>query len=165
MPKRILMASASFGGGTLTAWKRRSSYRSFSIDLRNSDGGGADTLDLAARARRLQDIGSIERPLGRSGADQRVKLVDEDDGVLILHQLLHDGLQPLFELPAILGAGDDQRQVQRENALIGEKRWDVALGDALRQTLDDGSLADAGLADQDRVVLGSAAEDLHHPLQ
>ena len=32
------MASASFGGGTLTAWKRRSSERSFSIDLRYSPG-------------------------------------------------------------------------------------------------------------------------------
>src|SRR5436309_3297693 len=34
MPNRILMASVSFGGGTFTAWKRRSSDRSFSIDLR-----------------------------------------------------------------------------------------------------------------------------------
>ena len=32
------MASASFGGGTFTAWKRRSSERSFSIDLRYSAG-------------------------------------------------------------------------------------------------------------------------------
>src|SRR5277367_6044743 len=38
MPNRILMASASFGGGTFTAWKRRSSERSFSIDLRYSPG-------------------------------------------------------------------------------------------------------------------------------
>src|SRR6185312_5179190 len=30
--------------------------------------------------------------------------------------------------------------------------------------LDDGRLADAGLADQHRVVLGAAREDLHDPL-
>ncbi len=38
MPMMILIASASLGGGTLTAWKRRSSERSFSIDLRYSAG-------------------------------------------------------------------------------------------------------------------------------
>ena len=32
------------------------------------------------------------------------------------------------------------------------------------QTLGDGRLADAGLADQGRVVLGPAAEDLDNPL-
>src|SRR3954454_18436033 len=36
--------------------------------------------------------------------------------------------------------------------------------DALRETLDDGGLADAGLADQDRVVLLATREDLHDPL-
>ena len=38
------------------------------------------------------------------------------------------------------------------------------LDDALRQALDDGRLAHAGLADQHRVVLGAAREDLHDPL-
>ena len=32
------------------------------------------------------------------------------------------------------------------------------------ETLDDGGLADAGLADQHRVVLGAARQDLHHAL-
>src|SRR6266404_3249838 len=38
MPNSILVASSSLGGGTFTAWKRRSSDRSFSMDLRNSAG-------------------------------------------------------------------------------------------------------------------------------
>ena len=36
--------------------------------------------------------------------------------------------------------------------------------DGLRQALHDGGLADAGLADQHRVVLGAPAQHLHHPL-
>ena len=36
----------------------------------------------------------------------------------------------------------------------------VAADDALGEALDDGGLADAGLADQDRVVLGAAREHL-----
>jgi hypothetical protein len=38
------------------------------------------------------------------------------------------------------------------------------LDDVLGQALDDGGLADTGLADQDGVVLGAAREDLHDPL-
>jgi hypothetical protein len=41
----------------------------------------------------------------------------------------------------------------------------VAVDDLLRQTLDDGRLADAGLADEDGVVLGAAAEHLLHALE
>ena len=127
--------------------------------------GGADALDFAARKGRLQDVGGVQRPFGRTRAHQGVQLVDEDDGVLVLHQLLHDGLEPLFELAAVLGAGHDQRKVQRQDALVGQERRHVALGDALRQAFHDGGLAHARLADQHRVVLGAAAEDLHHALQ
>ena len=38
----------------------------------------------------------------------------------------------------------------------------VAAHDALRQAFDDGGLADAGLADQHRIVLGAAREHLDH---
>ena len=38
----------------------------------------------------------------------------------------------------------------------------VAVDDLLRQSLDDGRLADAGLADQHRVVLGAPAQHLQH---
>ena len=94
-----------------------------------------------------------------------MQLVDEDDGVLILHQLFHDGLEPLFKLAAVLGAGHDERKIEAEHALVGQEAGHFAVGDALRQALDDGRLAHAGLADQHRIVLGAAAENLHHALQ
>ena len=94
-----------------------------------------------------------------------MQLVDEDDGVLILHQLLHDGLEPLFKLAAILGAGDDQRKIERQDPLVGEKARHVALGDALREPFDDGGLADARLSDQHGIVLGAPAQNLHHALE
>ena len=122
--------------------------------------GGANALNLAARQGRLQNVGGVERAFGRSGADQRVQFVDEDDGVLRLHQFLHDGLQALFELAAVFGTGDDQRKVEGQDALIRKKRRHFAVGDALGQAFDDGGLAYAGLADEHRVVLGAAAENL-----
>jgi hypothetical protein len=127
--------------------------------------GGADALNFTARESGFQNIGRVERAFSRTGADQGMKLIDEDDGVLIFHQLFHDGLQALFELPAVFGARDDQRKIERQNALVSQERRHVALGNLLRETFDDGGLADAGLADQHGVILRAAAENLDNALQ
>ncbi len=99
-------------------------------------------------------------PFGAAGADQGVQLVDEQDGVLGPAHLVHDGLDAFLELAAILGAGDHHGQVEDDDAAIAQQLGDVAVDDELGQALDDGGLADAGLAEQHRVVLGAAAEDL-----
>ena len=125
----------------------------------------ADAADLAAGQGRLEDVRRIERPLGGTGANQRVQLVDEHDDVRVLGELLHDRLQALFELPAVLRAGDDERDVERQNPLVGEEVRHVAVDDLLRQSFDDCGLADARLADEHRVVLGAAAEHLLHALE
>ena len=69
-------------------------------------------------------------------------------------------LQALLELAAVLGAGDERAHVEREDGLVAQPLGHVAAHDALREALDDRRLADAGLADQHRVVLGLAREDL-----
>ncbi|GMA35931.1 hypothetical protein GCM10025876_21350 [Demequina litorisediminis] len=48
--------------------------------------------------------------------------------------------------------------------LVLEGLGHVAAHDRLGEAFDDGSLADAGLADQHGVVLGAAAQHLHHAL-
>ena len=70
------------------------------------------------------------------------------------------GFQPLLELAAIFGAGDQRAEVERQHLLVLEALRHVALHDAVRQPLDDGRLADAGLADQHRIVLGAARQHL-----
>src|SRR5713101_6188313 len=127
--------------------------------------GRADALDFAAAQRRLKDVGRIQRTLGRARPYQGVQLVNEDDGVLALHQLFHDRLQALFKLSAVLGPGDDQREVQGKDAFIGQERRYISVGDALRQALDDGCLAHTRLADQHWVILGAPAQDLDGPLE
>ena len=82
---------------------------------------------------------------------------------MFLH-LFDDLLEPLLELTAVLGAGDERADVERQEALAQQRLRHVAGDDALGQALDDGRLADAGLADQRRVVLGAAREDLDDPL-
>ncbi len=93
-----------------------------------------------------------------------MQLVDEEDDFSVgLLDLLHDGLEALFELAAKLGAGDESADVQGKDALVLEVLGNVPAGDALGKPLHDGGLADACLADDDGVVLRAAIEDLHHP--
>ncbi len=124
----------------------------------------ADRLQLAAGECRLQDRGGVDRALGGARAYEVVQLVDEQDDVAPLGDLLHHLLQSLLELAAVLGARDEGGQIERVDLLVLEQLRHVGVGDPLCESLDDGGLADAGLADEHRIVLGAAAEDLHDPL-
>ena len=113
----------------------------------------ADALELAARQRRLEDVGGVDGALGGAGADERVQLVDEEDRVVGVAQLLDDLLEPLLELAAVLRAGDERADVEGQDALVQQRLRDVAGDDPVGQALGDGRLADARLADEGRVVL------------
>jgi hypothetical protein len=124
----------------------------------------ANRLQLAAGEGRLQDRSCIDRSLSRSSADEIVELVDEEDDVAALGDLLHHLLQPLLELAPVLRPGDEGREVEGVDLLPLEELGHLVRGDSRGQALDDGGLADAGLAYEDGIVLRAAGEDLHHPL-
>ena len=69
-------------------------------------------------------------------------------------------LQPLLEVAAVAGAGDHAGQLELDHPLAGQRLRHVVVHDALGEALHDRGLADAGLADQHRVVLGPAGQDL-----
>jgi len=90
-------------------------------------------------------------------------LIDkEDDRAGALFDLAQHRLEPLFELPAELAAGDQGSHVQRDHASLLEPFRHVAVHDPLRQPLRDRRLAHARLTDQARIVLGASGEDLDH---
>ena len=124
--------------------------------------GGADALDLPAGKGGLEDVGGVHRAFGGAGADDRVHLVDEQDDVLGTLDLVHDALDALFELAAILRAGDHQREVEGDHLTVEEDLRNNTRSDFLGEAFDDGGLAHAGFADEDGVILRAAAEDLHH---
>ena len=127
--------------------------------------GRADHPQLAAGQHRLEHVAGVHRALaGRAGADDGVQLVDERDDLAVgVLDLLEDGLEPLLELAAVLRAGDHRGEVERDQRLPRSDSGHVAGHDPLRETLDDGGLADAGLADQHRVVLGPPGQHLDDP--
>ena len=126
--------------------------------------GGADGLDLAAGEGRLQHVRGVDRAFGGPRPDQGVELVEEEHDVFRLADLLHDRLEPLLELAAVLRPRHECPQVELEQALLGEHVRHLVSHDALGEAFHDGGLAYAGLADEDGVVLGPAGQDLDHPL-
>src|ERR1022692_1296461 len=130
-----------------------------------SRGGCADALNLAARQSWLEYVGRMQCSFRGTRAHQGMQLINKDDRVLRLHQLFHDGLQPLFELSTIFRSGNNQGEIKRQNSFVREKRRHFAVGNPLRQPFHDGRLAHTGFTDQHRVVLGAPAQNLNYALQ
>src|SRR5207249_1303655 len=76
--------------------------------------------------------------------------------------LVQDCLQSLLELAAVLRARDQRADVQRPDALALQPFWYVSGDDSLREAFRDRRLADARVADQDRVVLRATRQHLDH---
>src|SRR5699024_6959106 len=122
-----------------------------------------DHPQLTAGEHRLEHIAGIHRGVASgSGADDRVELIDERDDLAIgVLDLLEHGLEPFLELAAVLRPGDHGRQVEADERLVPQGFGHVSGDDPLGEAFDDGGLADAGITDEDRVVLRSAGEHLH----
>ena len=124
----------------------------------------ANRMQLAARQHRLEHVGRVHGAFRGAGADDGVELVDEENDLAGgIGDFLEDRLQPLFELAAVLCAGNERAHVQGDNLLVLQPLGHVLPHDALGQAFDDGGLADAGFADEDGIVLGPARQHLNHP--
>ena len=127
------------------------------------EGGRADALQLAARQRRLEDVGGVDAPSGGARAHEHVDLIDEQDRVAravssSMTFLRRSSNWPRYMVPATA----TRRRAQ--HALVAQRLGHVAVDDALGQAFDDGGLADARLADQGGVVLGAPRQDLDDAL-
>jgi hypothetical protein len=103
-------------------------------------------------------------PSAAPGTDERVDLVDEQDDVAAGADLLEHLLETLLEVAAVADCRPRVHPGRGVQLLVAQRVGHLVGHDGLGQALDDGGLADAGLADEHRVVLGAAAEDLHDPL-
>ncbi len=87
-------------------------------------------------------------------------LIDEQDRIGVRFQFLDDLLQALLEIAAITRAGEQRAHVEREHGRCGQHLRYFAIDDALGKPFRDCSLANAGFADEQRVVLLAAAQHL-----
>ena len=125
--------------------------------------GGPDSAQLASGECRLEQVGGINGALRGAGADEGMKLVDEQDHLAVgAFDLLEHCLEPVLKLAAELRACDEGSQIERDDPLTLEALGHVPFCNSLRETFGDSGLADAGFADKDWIVLGPAREDLNH---
>ncbi len=124
-------------------------------------GGRSHAAQRSRRQRGLEQVRCIHRTArGGAGADHGMDLVDEHDRAGIGFELLDHLLEALLEVAAIAGAGQQRAHVEREHGRALEHVRNLAVHDAPRQAFGDGGLADAGIADEQRIVLLPAAKDL-----
>ena len=118
-------------------------------------------MQLAPRQRRFKHIAGIHCAFGLARADQRVQLVQKQDVAARVHrQFLQHGFEPLLEFAAIFRAREQCGQVEHQHLLAFQRLRHLLVHNPLREALDDGSLAYAGFADQHRIVLGAALQNL-----
>src|SRR2546421_2219031 len=91
-------------------------------------------------------------------------LVNKKDRVLLLFQLIYDRRKPLLKIAAVARARKDRTHIEGKNLCVLEHLGHVALADLERQTLGQCGLADARLANIERIVLFSTAKHLDRPL-
>ena len=121
----------------------------------------ANRVQLAAREHRLEHVRRVHRSFRRAGAHDGVQLVDEEDDLAFgLHDLVEHGLEAIFELAAVFGAGDERAHVERDDLLVLQSLRHILIDDAAGEALDDGGLADAGLADEHGIVLRAPRQHL-----
>ena len=128
--------------------------------------GCADGPQASAGKRRLEHVARVHCTFGGAGTDEGVKFVDEENDFAVgvfyfFEQSFAGGLRIRRDTSARRRScrGEVPR---RDDALVFEDFGDVAVDDAAGEAFDDGSFADAGFADEDRVIFCSAGEDLDH---
>ena len=124
-------------------------------------GRRSDATQLAAGQRRLEQVGRIHRAAGcRTGADDRVDLVDEEHRALHSLDFIDNGLQPFLKVTAIASAGEKRAHIEGKDLGIRENLWHFTIDDALGQPFSNGGFAHAGITHIKRIVLGAAGENL-----
>ena len=91
-------------------------------------------------------------------------LVDEQDRAGLRFELSQHRLEPLLEIAAIAGAGQERSHVERVDRRVDQHLRHFALHDPAGEPFGDRGLADPRLADIERVVLRPPAQDLDRPL-
>ena len=110
------------------------------------EGCGTDAAKIATGQCGLEDVGGIHRAAALAGTHQCVNLVDEQDNLaLCLGNLVDNRLEAFLKLALVLGTGNQGTHVERVDLFLLQVLGHVAAHDALRQSLDDGGLACAGL--------------------
>ena len=157
--------SSTLGSPTKTGWKRRSSAASFSMYWRYSSRVVAPTTRSSPRASAgfsmfpaSGEPSVFPAPTIVCSSSMKTTNLPSASEISFSTAFSRSSNSPRYFAPASMAPMS--REITR---LVAQPLRDVAGDHPLRQPLDDGGLPHPGLADEHRVVLRAAGEDLHHP--
>ena len=161
-PRRMEIVSSTLGSLTKTGWKRRARAASFSTCLRYSSSVVAPTQCSSPRAsagfkRFDASMAPSALPAPTSVCISSMKRMTPPAAEVTSDSTAfsRSSNSPRYFAPAISAPMSSAISCLSFSAF-----GHVAVDDAQRQAFGDGGLADAGLADQHRVVLGAARQHL-----
>ena len=157
--------SGTEGARTITGWKRRSSAPSFSMYFRYSSRVVAPMVWISPRE--SAGFSMLEASMAPSAAPAPMRVCSSsrksttfsDCRISFITALSRSSNWPRYLVPATRAPRSSW-----SSRFCGEHVRHLVPDDALGEPLDDGGLAHSRLADEDRVVLGPAGQDLDHAL-
>ncbi len=160
----MLIVSSTVGSPIITGWNRRSSAASFSMCFRYSSSVVAPTVCSSPRA--SIGLSMLDASIAPSAAPAPTTVCSSSMNRITWPAASATSFSTAFRRssnsPLVLRAGNERTHVEGDDPLVLEAFRHVLPNDALCQPLDDGGLADAGLADEHRVVLGAPGQHLNH---
>ena len=156
------MVSSTDGSPTNTGWKRRASAASFSMCLRYSSSVVAPMQCSLPRA--SSGLIRLEASIEPSARPAPIRLCSSSMNRMTCPWAASTSFSTAFSRssnsPRYFDPATNAPRSSAEQLLALQRLRHVAVDDAQRKALDDGGLADAGLADQHGVVLGAARQHL-----
>ena len=124
-------------------------------------GGGGDRAQFAASQCRLEKIRGIALPCRAAGADHGVGFVNEEnDGRRRGFHLFDQPLEAILEFAFDAGASLQEREIERADGDVLERRRNIACCNTQRKTFDDGGLAHARFTGEDGIVLTATSKNV-----
>ena len=157
------MVSSTVGSPTSTGWKRRSSAASFSMCFRYSSSVVAPMVCSSPRA--SIGLSRFDASIAPSAAPAPTTVCSSSmkrmtcpcaSAISFSTAFRRSSNSPRYFAPATSAPMSSATM-----RLLAKPFRHVAADDALRQPFDDGGLADAGFADEHRIVLGPASQHLN----
>ena len=156
------MVDSTLGSSTSTFWKRRSSAASFSMYLRYSSSVVAPMQCSSPRA--SAGFSMLPASIAPSALPAPTMVCSSSMNTMVWPSSCASSFSTAFRRssnsPRYLAPASNAAMSSDSTFLPFSDFRHFAVDDALRQTFDDRGLADAGFADQHRVVLGAALQHL-----
>src|SRR5260370_1207414 len=134
----------------------------FEVLAKLLEGRRADAPQPARSERRFEQVARLHAAARRGPRpDDGVDLVDEENRPAHCLQGLDDRLDALFEVAAVARSGQHGAHVERVHRRPREGLRDLAAMNLQGESLGYRRLADPGVADEQRIVLLAARENLH----